>query len=222
MLKNTSSVNPDRRENLLLKGLLLDLYRIGLGEVIVMHHTDKDVLLGHIVMEKGKILLKDLGLMKNISPTDVAVCWDIGIIGGVCRQSDVEWESLTYLGVDNCSFPVDLSSTRKNLLSAHASEFGEELFNFNGSIYRGMDLALESNLLPIVLLHPIKTYLNVPALAVADLRFSSIPIDILQELNELVRKSIEKKLTLEIVDIDIGDGEFEKLFSSYLPKPELG
>ncbi|MBT7951064.1 MAG: hypothetical protein HN764_05525 [Gammaproteobacteria bacterium] len=44
MLNNTSSANPGRKENLLLKGLLLDLYRIGLGESIVMHRSNSILL----------------------------------------------------------------------------------------------------------------------------------------------------------------------------------
>ncbi len=206
----------NKNKSFLLKGLLLDLYRNGLGECLVMHHTDKEVLIGHLVMEKGKIVLKDLGLMTDISPQDVAVCWNIGIVGGICKQQGAEWESLSFLGADHCKFPVDLSSTRRNLLSAHASEFGDNLFGFNGSIYRGIRLALESNLLPVILVYPIKTNFNIPALAVADLRFASIPIGILQKLNDVVRKSVEKVLTMALTNVDMDDKEFQNLFQDYL------
>ncbi len=217
MLSQTTDISPNIKSKLLLKGLLLDFYRHGLSELLVMHHTKSEVLLGHVVMDKGKIVLKDMGLMKNVTPKDVAVCWDIGIVGGVCKQQDVEWESLSFLGVDHCDFQVDLSSTRQNLLANNKSAFEERLFDFNGSIYRGIQAAFESNLLPIVLMHPIKTDLNIPALAIADLRFASIPLDTLQQVNELVRKSVEKNLTLDFMDLDMDEDEFQNLFGSYLP-----
>lgn len=217
MLNQTGTKNSKTKNNLLIKGLLIDFYRHGLGELIVMHHTDSEVLVGHVVMEKGKVLLKDLGLMKNVAPKDVAVCWDIGIVGGICKQQGVEWDSLSFLGVDHCSFPVDLSSTRQNLLASNKGAFGDRLFDFNGSVYRGLQAAFESNLLPIVLMQPIKTSLNIPALAVADLRFASIPMDTLHQINELVRKSVERKLTLEFMDLDMDEDEFQNLFGSYLP-----
>lgn len=206
----------DKKGEILLKGLLLDLYRRGLGELLVLHRTDKEVLLGNIIMEKGKLILKDLGLMKNISPLNVGVCWDIGVIGAICNQEGEEWESMSYLGVDHCTFPVDLAKTRRNLLASHVSEYGDKLLDFKGSVYRGIKLALESQFLPIVLLYPIKTKVNVPGLAVTDLRFASIPIDTLAKLNDLIRKSVEKNLTLDFMDIDMDNDEFQKLFGSYL------
>ncbi len=205
-----------RKNEILRQGLLLDLYRRGLGELLVMHHTDREVLLGNIVMEKGRLVLKDLGLMKQISPSSVGVCWDLGIIGAVCNLPKEEWESMSFLGVDHCKFPVDLSSTRKGLLASGVGQYDESVLHFKGSIYRGIKLALEAQLLPIVLLHPIKTDEGVPGLAVADLKFASIPISVLVKLNDLVRTSVDKKSGLELLDTDISDDEFQKLFGDYL------
>ena len=207
---------PTRISEILRQGLLLDLYSRGLGELLVMHHTDKEVLLGNIVMDKGKLTLKDLGVMKQISPSSVGVCWDLGIIGAVCNLPGEEWESMSYLGVDHCKFKVDLSSTRQGLLASGVGEYDESILDFKGSIYRGIKLALEAYLLPIVLLYPIKTDENVSGLAVADLKFASIPIDIIVKLNDLVRTSVDKKMGLELLDLDMDDDEFQKLFGGYL------
>ncbi len=211
---------PTKKSEILLQGLLLDLYRRGLGELLIMHRTDKQVLLGNIVMDKGKLTLKDQGLMKQISPSSVAVCWDLGIIGAVCNLPGEEWESMSYLGVDHCKFPVDLSSTRQGLLASHLSDYGDRLLDFKGSIYRGIKLALETHLLPIVLLYPIKTDVNVLGFAIADLKFASIPIDIFVKLNDSIRTAVDKKLGLEVLDLDMADDEFQKLFGGYLRQSE--
>ena len=52
------------KDELSMRGLLLDLYQRGLGELVVLHRTDKQVLLGNMVMEKGDLVLKDSGAMK--------------------------------------------------------------------------------------------------------------------------------------------------------------
>jgi len=205
-----------RKNDILRQGLLLDLYRRGLGELLVMHHTDEEVLLGNMVMEKGRLILRDLGMMKQISPSSVGVCWDLGVIGAICNLPGEEWESMSFLGVERCKFPVDLSSTRKGLLASSIGQYDESVLNFKGSIYRGIRLALEAQLLPIVLLYPIKTGEGVPGLAIADLKFASIPINVLVKLNDLVRTSVDNKSGLELLDTDISDDEFHKLFADYL------
>lgn len=205
-----------RKSDILLQGLLLDLYRRGLGELLVMHRTDKHVLLGNIVMDKGKLTLKDTGLMKGVSPASVAACWDLGIIGAICNLANEEWESLSYLGVDHCEFEVDLSSTRRGMLLSAVGQYGDRVLDFKGSVYRGTKLALESHLLPIVLLYPIKTDHQVPGLAVTDLKLASIPLDIIIKLNDSINTSVEKKLAMDVLDLDISDDEFEKLFGGYL------
>ena len=207
---------PIRKSDIVLQGLLLDLYRRGLGELMVMHRTEKEVLVGNIVMDKGKLTLKDLGLMRGVSPASVAACWDLGIVGAICNLANEEWESLSFLGVDHCEFEVDLSTTRRGVLMSAVGQYGDKILDFKGSFYRGSKLALEAHLLPVVLLHPIKTSLGVPGLAVADLKMASIPLDTIVRLNDLVNMSVEKKLAMDVMDLDIPDGEFEKLFGSYL------
>lgn len=204
----------------ILQGLLLDLYRLGLGELLVMHRTDSKVLLGHIVINKGKLILKDLDLMKDITPASVGACWDLGIIGAVCNLPGQEWESMSFLGVDHCKHKVDLSATRRNLFVNISSLHGDKFLSFRGSIYRGIRLALDAELLPIVLLQPVQTKENRPGLAITDLKFASIPIDLFLKLNDMVRTSVEKHLTSNVMDVDLSEEEFQQLFGDYLGRQQ--
>jgi len=196
--------------------LFRDLFDRGLGEMHMLQVAGDRVLLGNLVMDKGALLLRDCGLMKGISPAAVAACWDIGVVGAICDSKGNEWASLTYLGADHCKIPVNLSSTRHRLLKGITSTAGESCIVFKGSVYRGFQLLLDANLLPLVLPFPIHTDENVVGLAVCDFRFASLPIDVVSKVNDLVRTSVENHLKLSIEEFEIDDQEFEKLFSGYL------
>jgi len=170
--------------------LFRDLFERGVGELLMIQQTVDRVLLGNLVMDKGALLLRDRGLMKGVSQASVAACWDIGVIGAVCDLKGNEWASLTFLGADHCKIPVDLSSTRNRLLKGITSTAGESVIVFKGSVYRGFQLLLDANLLPLVLPFPIETDEKVIGLAVCDFRFASVSIDIISTVNDLVRTSI--------------------------------
>ena len=196
--------------------LFHDLFERGVGELLMIQQAVDRVLLGNLVMDKGALLLRDLGLMKGVSPAAVAACWDIGVIGAVCDLKGKDWASLTFLGADHCRIPVNLSSTRHRLLKGITTSVGESLIVFEGSVYRGFQQLLDANLLPLVLPFPVVTDENVIGLAVCDFRFATLPIDIVSKVNNLVRTSVDNHLKLSIEEFDLEDSEFEKLFGSYL------
>ena len=196
--------------------LFRDLFDRGLGELLVIQQTPDRVLLGNLVMDRGALTLRDRNLMKGVKPASVAACWDIGIIGAVCDLKGNEWASLSFLGADHCTIPVNLSTTRHRLLKGITSPVGESALVFKGSVYRGFQLLLEANLLPLVLPFPIETDESTPGLAVCDFRFASLPIEIISTVNDLVRSSVESHLKLSIEEFEMDDREFEKLFSNYL------
>ena len=198
--------------------LFRDLFERGLGDLPMIQQTVDRVLLGHLVMDKGALLLRDRGLMKGVSAASVATCWDIGVIGAVCDLKGDESASLTFLGADHCKIPVDLSSTRHRLLKGITSPVGESLIVFKGNVYRGFQLLLDANLLPLVLPFPIETNEKVIGLAVCDFRFASVPIDIVSTVNDLVRTLVENHLKSSIEEFDIDHSEFEKLFGGHLPQ----
>ncbi len=203
-----------------LKDLHRNLFDRGLGELLVMRNKDDALLLGNLVMDKDKLVFKDRGLLKDIPPARVAPCWDIGIVGAVCALRGNEWDSLTFLGADHCTIPIDLSATRHDLLRGIANRSNESAIVFKGSVYRGFQLLLDANLLPLVVPLPIDTDEGVTGLAVTDFRFASVPIDIVSKVNDLVRSSVERHLTLTVEDHEIGEDEFEQLFSTYLKKDD--
>ena len=196
--------------------LFRDLFSRGLGELLMIQQTPDRVLCGNLVMDKGALMLRDCGLMRGVKPAAVAACWDIGVIGAVCDLQGNEWASLSLLGADHCRIPVNLSSTRHRLLKGITSTVGENALVFKGSVYRGFQLLLDANLLPLVLPFPIETDENVVGLAVCDFRFASLPIDTISKVNDLVRTSVENHLKLSIEEFEMDDGEFEKLFGNYL------
>ncbi|MGB1885186.1 MAG: hypothetical protein ACPHUF_14885 [Gammaproteobacteria bacterium] len=190
----------------------------GLGELLIMRQKDDKLLLGNLVMDKNMLVFKDRGLLSGISPTHVAPCWDIGIIGAVCALEAADWDSLTFLGADHCKIPVDLSSTRHGLLRGIVNTDNESAIVFRGSVYRGFQLLLDENLLPVVMPLVIETDEGIPGLAVTDLRFASIPMETLFRVNDIVRSSVEYHLTLTVDDYEIDDQEFAELFSHYVEK----
>jgi hypothetical protein len=105
-------------------------------------------------------------------------------------------------------------------LKGITSNVGESCIVFKGSVYRGFQLLLDANLLPLVLPFPINTDENVVGLAVCDFRFASLPIDVLSKVNDLVRTSVENHLKLSIEEFEMENQEFEKLFGGYLKEHE--
>lgn len=197
--------------------LLEGLYSLGLGELLMLYVTHDKVLLGNLVIEKGKLAIKDRGHLKNVRPAQVAACLDAGIMGALCSLEGCEWQSLTFLGVEHCHVPTgDLSETRTGLLMVTKNQYGDSLMDFKGSVYRGFQLMIDNHFLPIVLCRSLETTQGVPGLAVCDLRLASIPLATVQKVNQAVRASVDRYLTLDVQDLDMGDEEFSQLFGAYL------
>ncbi|MCP5145310.1 MAG: hypothetical protein H6978_10910 [Gammaproteobacteria bacterium] len=199
-----------------LKELCNDLFERGLGEFPAMARDAERVILGNFVKEKGQVVLRDRGLLKGISPASVSPCWDIGIIGSLCFLPGQEWESLSFVGADLCHIPVDLSSTRTDLLGRMRANSGETAITFKGSAYRGFKLLLDGHLLPVVLPLPVEVRSGGLGLAVCDFRYAATPLSVLSQINDLVMGAIERHLTVSVENLEIENMEFEKLFGTYI------
>jgi hypothetical protein len=196
------------------------MFARGLGELPMMRHKDNRVMLGNLVMDKGELVFKDRGFLTGVAPARVAPCWDIGIVGAVCDIRGNEWDSLTLLGPDHCHIPVNLSTTRHGLLRSIVNATGENLILYKGSVYRGFKLMLDSHLLPVVLPLTIETREGMTGLAVCDFRFASAPFDMVLKVNDLVRTSVERHLSLTVEDFEVSDDEFAKLFPGHINKEQ--
>lgn len=97
-------------------------------------------------------------------------------------------------------------------------QYGENLVNFTGSVYRGYQLMLDNHYLPVVTLKFIKTKTGESGLAVGDLRAAPIDLSIIRKVNEIVRKSIAKQLLLEVEDVQVNAEKFDEMFEKFLPK----
>lgn len=191
------------------------LFKRGLGDLPLMLHQEGRVLLGNLVMDKGKLVFRDLGMLKDTPSNNVAPCFDLGIIGAIADIRGEEWSSLSYIGPDNCQIAVDLSSTRQRVLGGLMGSNGENLLNYYGSVYRGFQMLLDSNLLPVILPVPLRTKKGEMGLAVTDFRFATVALTVVSEVYDLVRVCVDRKLTFSVEEVMVDDSEFENMFGSF-------
>ena len=187
----------------------------GLGELPMMRHRGDNVLIGNLTMEKGTLVFRDRGLLQGISFSSVAPCWDLGLVGAVADIPGNPWASLSFLGPDLCTIPVDLSSTRHRVLGRAAAATGESVLTFYGSVYRGFKMMLDYNLLPVLLPLTLETDKGVTGFAVSDFRFATVPLDTVLRVNDAVRAAVDRHLTLSVEEVDVDEQEFERLFGQY-------
>lgn len=192
------------------------LVKQGLSEHLVLQIVNGKSCLGHILYDKNRLFLKDIGILADINPVYLKPCWENGIVGMITPSKKREWESLTFLGVENCRIPVDLSATRHGVMGLVKNHYGDSLVTFEGSIYRGFKLLLENNFLPVILLHQIKSKSSIDGLAVADLRIAPMPIKTVLLINDMVSQVVEKKLSIGVEEAVMDDLNFEKMFGSFL------
>lgn len=192
------------------------LVKQGLSEHLVLQIVNGKSCLGHIMYDKNRLFLKDTGILTDINPVYLKPCWENGVVGMITPSNKREWESLTFLGVENCKVPVDLSSTRHGVMGMVKNQYGESLVTYEGSIYRGFKLLLDNHFLPVILLHQIKSKSGIDGLAVADLRIAPMPIKTVLQVNDIVAKAVENKLSIGVEEAVIDDQDFETMFSSYL------
>jgi len=196
--------------------IIANLFKYGLGEYPVLHIKDGRSILGRVVFDKGRMLLKDQGLLADFSPELLKPCWERGLIGMICRPQQKEWESLSFYGLEMCDLPVDLESTRHGFLTAAQNQYGEKLIDFVGSIYRGFNLMLDNNFLPVILLQRVNSKSGEIGLGVTDLRTAPMPISLIQEIHDIVREVVDMRLSMDIEDTNLASTDFESIFKQYL------
>jgi len=192
------------------------LVKQGLSEHLILHIVNGKVCLGHVLYDKNRLHLKDTGVFGDISPKNFKPCWENGIVGMIVPSKNREWESLTFLGVEKCRIPVDLSATRHGVMGLARNQYGDSLVTFEGSIYRGFKLLLDNHFLPVILLHQIKSKASIDGLAVADLRIAPMPIKSVLLVNDMVSNVVDKKLSMAVEEADIDTIDFENMFGDYL------
>ena len=196
------------------------MFEQDLEELLVLHRTDTRVYLGALVLDKGKITVKDAGLLPDIKVSDLDPCFDNGFIGCVSHSEGQEWDSLTFHGMELCDLPVSLSSTAHSTLASAGNEYGENLTDFHGSVYRGFKLMLDNHFIPVLLLRHIQTHTGESGMAVTDLRMMLMEITMIRNLNNVVRETVEEHLTSGVDDVEIQDDQFEELFGDFIKNGE--
>lgn len=201
-----------------LLDIIQPLFRRGLGEVLVLHASGDNALLGYMTYTKGKLVIKDEKYLAGIKASLIAPCWETGILGMICDSKNHEWESLTFYGLERCKLPMDLSKTRHGALTAAQNQYGDNLLSFLGSIYRGYQLMMDNHFLPVVTLKPVRGKDETFGLAVCDLRAAALPLSVVRVINGDVSKSVERHLILEVEDVTLNAKQFDEMFESFLPK----
>lgn len=203
----------------MLPKLIKKLFERGLGEHLVLHVADDDLILGYLVYDKGHVYLKDTKILGEFVPEQFLPCWESGTLGMVCWLRDCEWESLSFLGLEECAIPVDLSQTRHGVLVAAENQYGDRLIDFVGSIYRGFQLMLENHFLPVALLSGVKSRNGDDGLLVTDLRASPMDIKLIEKIHNLVYYRIQRHLAVEMNDeLQMSAEQFQNTFSEFLPR----
>jgi hypothetical protein len=121
--------------------------------------------------------------------------------------------------LEQCEVPKEdlLSKTSHGGLMAAENEYGEQLIDFFGSVYRGYKLMLSNHFLPVVLMKKIPIRNGRFGLAVSNLRAAPISISIINDVHNVAMVTVEKHLSLGVGDVQIDQEQFSKLFGDYLP-----
>jgi len=181
--------------------LIDTLFRQGLGELPVFYSRVSGPYIGNMVYEKGKIYFKDKGLLTGIEKITEQPDWDKHLVGMVCFRKLLQWESLSFYGIDYCDLNSGPNPEFIESLKSMRNQYGDRLFDFIGSIYRAYHLMLDSGMTPVVLLRPIKSKGNGPGLAIGDLKSTVLGDCVNDEINLNIRHAVERQLTLNLEDI---------------------
>ena len=204
--------------------MINDLFKHGLGELHVLHFDKGKLVFGHIVFEKGRLVIKDNNLLSGFKAAQFAPCWESGMLGVICldpKEHKRPWEAITFYGLEQCNIPLDLSQTRHGALLAAQNQYGDKLVDFVGSVYRGYQLMMENHFLPIVMLKKASTRNGLDGLVVCDLRAAPMPISLINSIHDEVSQSVEKNLILTIDEnLTLDDSEFNQMFKDYLPSDD--
>lgn len=174
------------------------LFRQGLGELPVFYSGLNGLYLGNMVYERGKLRFKDKGILPGDKQAMEQPDWDKHIVGVVCYRKLLQWESLSFYGLDYCELQSEADPDFVDSLKEMKNQYGDRLFDFIGSIYRAYHLMLDHDLVPVVLLRTINSRGNVPGLAIADLRSTSIGANVGNEIGHQIRRAVDKQLTLDV------------------------
>jgi hypothetical protein len=174
------------------------LFRQGLGELPVFYTRLRGFYLGNMVYEKGRIFFKDRGFLRRIDTPDEPPDWNRYLLGMVCYRTLLEWESLSFFGLDYCQLQDGIEQAHGDNLKRITTSEGERLYDFVGSIYRACHLMLDNELLPVVLLRPIHSKGSDTGLAIADLRALGLGAKKQGEIAEMIRDAITRKTTLNV------------------------
>ena len=181
--------------------LIDTLFRQGLGELPVFYTRVSGFYLGNMVYEKGKLYFKDKGLLAGIDQDVQLPDWDNYLVGMVCYRKLMQWESLSFYGLDYCRREDVGESALAETLKAMKNQYGDRLFDFIGSIYRAYNLMLDGGLTPVVLLQPIYSKSDGVGLAIGDLKSSPLGDYVTDEINQSIRHAVERQLILNLEDI---------------------
>ncbi len=198
-----------------VKELVADLYEIGLGEMFVLHTNGTDAVLGQIVLDKGRLVLKDRGLLSGVSAAQVGPCQDIGVVGAVCHDPAAEWKSLTFVGPELCHLQQDLTSTRLNLMRTSFNQYNERLLDFHGSVYRGFQLMLENHYLPVVMMNSVTLLNGRVGLAVTNLRMANISVECMSEIDSVLNRSVAQHVSFDVQDLAMEADDFDAMFAQF-------
>ena len=200
---------------MIASNLVSELFDAGLGESFVLHAVDGRPFIGQFVLDKGRLTLKDRGLLHDVTAEQLKDCFRQGICGALCHEQGREWESLTFVGPQRCSLGFPMDPVYKDIMAGARNSFGERLLDFTGSIYRGYQLLMDNYFLPVVLLQELEVEGGLTGLAVTNLRAAKVPMDTLGSIHSQLHQVMDLHLTLEVKDVELSANDFDELFGQF-------
>lgn len=200
-----------------IQDIIKHLFKSGLGELYVLHAYHDRPVLGKLIYEKDQLVIKDSKHLAEIKIAQLQPCIKEGAVGMITKVSGHKWESITFYGLGQCDLPVDLSNTQHGKLKAAENQYGDNLVDFVGSVYRAYQLMLDNHFLPVVLLKKMLNKSGVQGLMVSDLRRAPMSIALINAIHNDVSQSVDKHLTINIdEELSMGNDEFASMFKDYL------
>lgn len=179
--------------------LVESLFRHGLGELPVFHQRVNGAFLGNMVYDKGQLFFKDRGILGDSGVDAETLDWTENVLGMVCFKQLLQWESLTFYGLDYCGVDV-VNAEMHEALSEIKDRHGERLVDFVGSVYRAFHLLLDNGYLPVVLLREMSSRNGDTGLAIADLGALDLPDAMLERAVHAIRSAVQRQTLVTLTE----------------------
>ena len=195
---------------------LESLYRMGLGELYLLHCQGEHCHIGQLVYDKGQLVFRS-----SKGPLEIgleALDLEQGFLGAITEPASGAWQSMSFYGPGRCRRDgISLDERHRALLTETKNEYGDCAFDFVGTFYRGFQLLLDAGLLPVVVFREIQIVDGLTGLAVVDLRSRIKQREVCERITNSIREAVKRCTTFTVEEVFLDQTEFDALFGRFKP-----